>query len=259
MAFMNWLRSLFGPSKSPSPPADPEEEARGRALLAESLRPMTFGDLSPATDATGPTSSWAGNFYAAPSEQIPVCAKTGAAMVPLVQIRVDELPEPVPELEGVALLNIWFDPDSGHLWEGENGNGFVVRTYDALNDLVPISTPSAQPKKAMPIHAIRWRDPVPSQPNWDDFGFDAAPRTDGTVEEWFFGNEIVELTDRLREECPVAVGGWPNWIQGSQWPEDSRFVLQVHSNHAARLNFGDGGSFYFFRKDGNWIIRADCC
>ena len=59
------------------------------------------------------------------------------------------------------------------------------------------------------------------------------------------------------DDEPVTLGGWPQWIGGSQLPPGARFVLEIRSSEKGRLKLGDAGSLYLFRAGEGWIWRAD--
>jgi hypothetical protein len=92
-------------------------------------------------------------------------------------------------------------------------------------------------------------------PSWEDFAGKVPQRVARSSEsDWFFDHTGTENN----YEAILKVGGWPQWIQGGQWPKGTEFAFQINSNDKGRLGFGDAGSIYFFRDGSNWQMRSDC-
>lgn len=202
---------------------------------------------------------WGGNFLGAQNENVPVCNRSGRKMHPVLQIRVDELPDIPQCFEGLALLNIWMDLQSDAFWGAQNGDGFIVRTYEELKDLVPLGA-GFKEITDLPSFPIFWRETILEQPGWEDISMEVPISVArSTADDWFSKSQY--LTDRyyeLRSKYPVKIGGWPTWIQGSNWPKDAQFFLQVDATDKGKLYLGDAGSFYIFRTADGWEIRGDC-
>ncbi len=147
MPFARWLKSLLSqPNSSPklfapkAEPPTPQEMQTALSRLDELATRAILGEIGgdrPERDNRA-TSWWGGNFLGAEDEEVPVCKRSGRSMHPVLQIRMDELPETPSGFEGLALLNIWMDLQSDTFWGARNGDGFLIRTYKDLKDLVPL-------------------------------------------------------------------------------------------------------------------------
>lgn len=202
---------------------------------------------------------WGGDFLGAQGEDVPVCKQSGHAMHPVLQIRVDELPEIPPALEGFALINIWMNLQSSTFWKAENGSGFLVRAYADIENLVPLGV-GYRESSDLPTFPIFWRERVLEQPVWQDMA-DEVPTNvaQADADDWFSKSKY--WSDRyfeLRSKYPIKVGGWPTWIQGADWPKDAQFFFQVDSTYKGKMFLGDEGSFYIFKTLDSWAIRGDC-
>ena len=182
-----------------------------------------------------------------------------ARILPVLQILVNELPEITPAFEGFSLINIWMDLQSPTFWGAENGNGFLVRTYTKIEDLVPLGV-GYRESAELPTFPVFWRETIAEQPSWEDMSGEVPSNVAQAADsDWFFGSRY--LSDRyyeLRGKYPVKIGGWPTWIQGADWPKDAQFFFQVDSTDKGRVFLGDAGSFYIFKTSDSWVIRGDC-
>ena len=268
MPFFNRVRSLFSRSKSPpqrtfsdAEAPTPQEMQAALSRLDELATKAVLGEIGggrPQKDNRA-TSWWGGNFLGAKDEAVPVCNCSGRTMHPVLQIRVDELPEAPTGFEGLSLINIWMDLQSDKYWSARNGDGFVVRAYADLNDLVPLGT-GYRESPELPTLPIFWREAILEQPSWEDMAGEVPTNVArASAEDWFFNSRYLsDSYDELRSKYPVKVGGWPTWIQGSAWPMDAQFCFQVDSTDKGKLYLGDAGSFYVFRTVDGWEIRGDC-
>lgn len=267
MDLLRWFRSLTGrrerqaepkPPLADAPPSDSEVQA-ALHKLQQMVRPVVFGEIGgekPQKDNRA-ASWWGGNFLGAEGEGVPVCERSGLPMHPLVQIRLDELPERLPIFEGLALLNIWVDPKNVPLDDVENGKGFVVRTYPTLADLVPVG-PGYRESVDLPTFPVLWRASALEQPGWEDIAFEIPTNVARSNDaDWFFESQYLKETSKYGPTCPVKLGGWPNWIQGENWPDDAELCLQIDSTDKGHFYVGDSGSIYLFRTPGGWALRSD--
>ncbi|ACM25288.1 DUF1963 domain-containing protein [Agrobacterium rhizogenes] len=267
MGVLGWLRSVVGirgrrdETYVPSVEGSPTDLEMQSALhtLQQMVRLAVFGEIGgekPQKDNRA-ASWWGGNFLGKEGEVVPVCEKSGRLMHPLVQIRVDELPEIPPALSKLALLTIWMDLEDIPLDDAENGKGFAVRTYPSTAGLVPIG-PGYRESADLPTFPVLWRATALEQPSWDDIAFkipDGVARSNQS--EWFFESQYATETNKYQRTCPVKLGGWPTWIQGENWPEDAEFYLQIDSTDKGRFYVGDSGSIYLFQTPSGWVIRSD--
>ncbi|MGG6893738.1 DUF1963 domain-containing protein [Rhizobium sp. BR 315] len=267
MDVLRWLRSLIG-VREPHDGSDvsqvkgsPTDEEMQLALrtLQQMVRPAVFGEIGGEKPQRNnrAASWWGGNFLGAEGEMVPVCEQSGRPMHPLVQIRVDELPETPPVFSGLALLNLWIDLENIPLNAAENGKGFAVRTYETISDLVAVG-PGYRESADAPTFPVVWRTSGLEQPSWDDIAFEIPTNVArSSNSEWFFESQYAVQTNKYRAACPVKLGGWPTWIQGENWPEDAEFCLQVDSTDKGHFHVGDSGSIYVFRTPRGWAIRSD--
>lgn len=268
MPFLDWVKSLFSrpvpqPKVSGTKTVEPTLQEMQAAVnrldeLATNAILGEIGGRNPQKENRA-ASWWGGNFLGAQDEAIPVCKQSGRAMHPVLQIRVDELPEIPPAFKGLALINIWMDLQSSNFWGAENGNGFLVRTYTDIVNLVPLGV-GYRESSELPTFPIFWRETIPEQPSWEDMANEVpANVARASASDWFFKSKY--SSDRyyeLRSKYPVKVGGWPTWIQGADWPRDAKFFFQIDSTDKGKIYLGDAGSFYIFKTFDSWVIRGDC-
>lgn len=267
MDVLAWLKSIFdfrgrqNGQKAPSVEGLPTDLEMQSALytLQQMVKPAVFGEIGgekPQMDNRA-ASWWGGNFLGREDEVIPVCERSGRLMHPLVQIRVDELPEIPPTLSKLALLNVWVDLEDVPLDDVESGKGFAVRTYATISDLVPIG-PGYRENSDIPTFPILWRSSALEQPSWDDIAFKIPSNVARSNDsKWFFESQYAIETGKYRGRCPVKLGGWPTWIQGENWPHSGELCLQIDSTDRGRFYVGDSGSLYLFQVPDGWAIRSD--
>ncbi|MCF1485642.1 DUF1963 domain-containing protein [Agrobacterium vitis] len=262
-----WLTSIIGTpanqdqARDDSTDNSPTDHEMQQALdiLHQMVKPAVFGKIGGEKPQKNnrATSWWGGNFLGAEGELVPVCQTSGRPLHPLIQIRVDELPNVPPTLSDIALLTMWIDLYDIPFHDAENGNGFSIRTYREVDDLVPIG-PGYRESDAMPTFPVLWGGYSLDQPSWNDIAFkvpSSVARSDDT--DWFFESQYITETNKYDSSFPVKVGGWPSWIQGENWPRGGDFCFQINSISKGRFNVGDSGSLYLFRTPTGWGIRAD--
>lgn len=239
-----WTR-LFGrgPAQAPLGGTGPSAEARkaARETLALSARSASVfrvgGARPPASRAA---SWWGGNFVAEPP---------GPGLVPLVQLRATDLPKLHRNLIGADYLLVWLDPDI------MGAEALAIETH-AAPDPASLLPPERACRMAGALATLPL---LPGQsgiqlPSWEDFA-GKLPRAvaEATDDSWFFDAPQIAPED----EEPVIIGGWPQWIQGTQWPDGGSFVMEIRSTGKGRLSIGDGGSFYVFRVGEDFVVRTD--
>lgn len=196
--------------------------------------------------------SWfGGNFFKLPDEPWP-CHENDP-MVPVLQIRVDELPIAPPQFEGLALVSLFVS--HGRLpvnFPSENGDGWTIRSYGALTDLVHVDPPSAA--QVLRPFQIRWELQECEGPEWLEI-LEILDEPNIGLDNDFFE----ACHSRYHKHPFTKVGGWPATIQEPMHNIRDPFVFQVASEEKPRWMVGDNGKMYFFwDNDRQWSMYWDC-
>ena len=225
------------------------DKAKRNASFAE------LGGFRPEKD-NRVTSWWGGNFLGAKGEVIPVCRDSGRLMHPVLQIRMDELPHRPEVLNDVALLTLWFDLQSVGLIEASNGHGFEIRTYESLQDLVPLGL-GYREHETFPTFPIKWHGLEGDLPDWE--AFDGAPTMvmRPSESDWFYDHPARNLRAKMQQSMPVKVGGHDQWWQSPKYVEDGKYALFMDSTMRGQFGFPGGGNGNFFRTPDGWELRVD--
>lgn len=252
-----WRR--FAPRPEPWPSAGPEEMAAAIPIYRAHLKRGVLAARRMPEPSDPAASRWGGPLLAKAGAAPPCCRVRGVPLEPLLQIRFDgELQRP-PVLQDAALLTLWFDPDAGKASYGpENGSGFLIETFPSLDGLAPLPP---QGPGFFPAQSLSWSPSVETPPSWDDLEPHLPPAVrDGPLEdceEWLDDGHERRIFDAASEGRPVLLGGWPQWIQSSNWPEGSEFAFQISWTKEGRFQIGDTGSCYFFRRGDAWLMTWD--
>ncbi|MFY0662099.1 MAG: hypothetical protein JXR15_16520 [Shimia sp.] len=231
-----------------------------REQLDKAIRPAVFGQLGgqrpPPNNA--PDNWWGGNLWSLPDETLPVCAESGTQMVPFLQIRTNSLPHVPTALKDTALVTLWIDPNADGLFDAKNGTGFCLRTYNSLEGLCPISAASGS-ASPFPTFPVFWQSPLAEQPTWEDMvdhvSYDIACAKD---DDWFCKSpHLSPAYEHARTTLPIKIGGWPDWIQSPDWPDEATFAFQIYSSDKGKFNYLDSGSLYLFQTPKGWVMRGD--
>lgn len=193
------------------------------------------------------TSYFGGQFVGEQGEEWPL--NDGQPMIPLLQVRTDELPYHPPALEGIALLNVFIGPRTLPLGlPAESGNGWLLRSYPVLDGLVPLSPLSEPRVRAFPVC---WHHSETEGPLWEDawglFDLTEFNELDDAGDLFY---------DRYQRHHFTKVGGWPSYIQSPVGTED--YVFQIGSEEKPRWMWGDNGNGYFSLRQGKWFLYWDC-
>lgn len=218
------------------------------AEIDEYLRDASIAQVGGFRPPEEPVSSWFGGcFVALPDETWP--ANENGPMIPLLQVRTDELPHLSHALSDVALFNVFVDrkelPGNG----ARSGEGWVLRSYRKLKGLAPVTAPKDSTLRSFPI---RWTLAKGEGPTWADaWGLH-------DLEEFNELDDCEELfEDRYQQHTGTKIGGWPSFIQSSMGDPD-RFVFQIGSEQKPGWMWGDNGNAYVFReKKGDWLLVWD--
>jgi hypothetical protein len=236
-------------------------------ILRRSRRSSAVADVLSGRPAdVGPVSCMGGAFYGAPGESWPT--NDHGLMIPLLQIVVPALPVVPESLAEFSLLTVFLDrtdmPPDG---QADNGDGWLLRAYRAVDTLVPLKSPpdlwaGEYPKdrrhvafdKQFPPRVTRlsWRRSDADDPNWESFGA-LMPRFDWDFDELHPRYEAIST-----REYGTKVGGWPTSIQDGGAVSEGEFAFQVATLEKARVMIGDNGNVYVFRTPDGWQMTWDC-
>lgn len=218
--------------------------------VAQHLKPASIAHLGQRPTPTPACSShFGGNFFALPGEQWP--ESHGHPMTPLIQIVTSALTVVPPQLNGIALLNVFVDAE--HLpWDMEEcGDKWCIRTYPTLTRLVPLTAPST----SFTVHPqpIAWSHKEKDAMVWE--------QADELVDMQAFNtlpDSMERFSERFTPDPATKVGGWPAFIQ-SPYGNMEHYVFQVGTEIEANWTWGDDGNGYFFRdENGTWFLYWDC-
>ena len=242
-----WLKRLLGKGgvrdqdsglSSPDTPTSREWQQACDTLAASGRDQLALrlgGARPPATRAA---SWWGGNFIAPPPRD---------GVLPLFQLRIADLPAPYRAPFHADYLLAWLGPNMF----AEDALVLVERNAPA--DLPPVE--ANHQAGSLPILPLFPGLSGRALPTWEDFSaVNAAPVAQAQDSDWFFDADRFDPP----QDHPILLGGHPQWIQGSQWPTGAEFVAEVRSTGKGGVSLGDGGSFYLFRRAGEWLVRADC-
>jgi uncharacterized protein YwqG len=200
-----------------------------------------------------PEASWFGRVrLAQANESWPI--HEGKPMIPLCQLNLTEAPYVPPNLEDIALLTIFISAQALPL-DTPNGDGWQLRTYSSLENLIEIVEPD-HGSQIRPF-PIRWELIEEDYPSWEDVTI-ALPEE---IEDNYY--DLFEVKDGSK------LGGWPSLIQGeiywapfNQHPANPEYAFQIDSEAKAGWLWGDSGVGYFGRGTGQakdtWTLAWQC-
>jgi hypothetical protein len=193
------------------------------------------------------TSYFGGRFVAGAGEDWPL--NGGQPMIPLLQVRTDELPYRPQALEGIALFNVFIGPRELPIdLPAESGDGWLLRSYPNLDNLSPLVPPVEPQVRPFPV---RWHLSETEGPQWTDawgvYDLTEFNKLEDAVDLFY---------DRYQRHLHTKVGGWPSYTQGSVGSDD--YVFQIGSEEKPRWMWGDNGNGYFSFKEGKWFLYWDC-
>ena len=227
-----------------------------------------------------PFSSWFGHIGVLPrGEDWPKIQKISP--FPLCQINTAELPYTLPQLKGIAMICVWLVCAESRWERGScNGNGWLLRCYSSLSDLVPTTYFYPRLKKkdspstffSRLLDFTHWTDYVPPcSITWelaDDYPYPPYVKNLLTDEEYSIYDSLYFCCDDPMsvENVDVSkVGGWPTVIEFEPFGQFKHspfldFILQIRS--CPELSWGwftpnDERSFGFFahsRLSDDWLF-----
>jgi hypothetical protein len=224
------------------------------ARLDRHVRPATAAQVGGFRPPTDPVASWfGGRFVGLPEDGWP--RQGDEPMLPLIQVRVDELPYGPPALGGIALLAVFIGPRELPIdLPAANGNRWVIRTYPTTDGLVPLAKPAGSAAALKPF-PIRWGPPTREGPHRE------AAWVLAEAEMAAF-DQLGDADDLFNARYPACfgtkVGGWPTYAQ-SPIDDDRDYVLQIGSEEKPGWMWGDNGYGHLRRTaDGDWTLYWDC-
>lgn len=222
-----------------------------RKKLKRQAIAFTVGGFRPSTD---PFESWFGRVsVGAPGEEWPLFE--GKPMQALCQINTSNLPFRPSGLEDIEFLTAFINPENLPM-DTKNGEGWCIRAYKNLNELVHIEQPKIDSKiKPFPMS---YRVITEDYPCWEDVEVDMP---DEIADDYY---------DHFENVSGLKLGGWPTLIQGeifwAPWnkhPAFPKYVFQIDSEEKSNWAWGHGGVGYFGRgtaegKSDEWAFSWQC-
>ena len=225
----------------------PAEEFRQRNTRTASV--LNVGGFRPTKNIL------ASNFCRAPvglaNETWPAIHSAPLAFI--CQMNLKDAPAVPDILKDIALLTFFASTEDSELGR-ENGDGWVLRTYQSLEGLTLLSPPPQVPPTGKPFECA-W-EKMEDHPNYDDpervsVRGARAPRS---------GFDNVART---------KIGGYASTIQSTPWwghdphPSQPRFCLQINSEEKAQLAWGDAGTLSIARGTApgpqeQWFLDWQC-
>lgn len=213
--------------------------------LRRHLRRASLAQIGGFRPPENPLASWFGCGVCLPGEALPT--HKGKDMFPLLQINVSELPYVPQELADIKALVVFHTRDD-HPFDKPHGDGWLIREYDSLENLVLLPQ-SSEPDLVRPF-PISWSLIEDDAPGWEDAWSLVdltAVNEDEDASSAFF--------DDFNRYPGTKVGGFPDEIQHGV--ELEGFVFQIGSEEKAGWEWVDQGTAYYF-KNANGVWRWDC-
>lgn len=196
------------------------------------------------------TSWFGGNFLGLPGENWPQGQST--PMIPLLQVRINELPYCPPALVGIQLLTVFYDTETLST-PVDNGDGWLIRAYSDIAALEPLSAPAPGPDWPR-VFPIRWTLIAEDNPGWE-----TSWELDPAALQVINASENASQRHSDLPRCyTTKVGGWPTYIQGAPDLPGKDFVLQIASEEKPQWSLWDSGTIYIYRSpEGKWQMHLD--
>lgn len=210
-------------------------------LLQQKSKKASVAEIGGFRPPDNPTTSWFGGLGVGHAgESLPIYQNH--EMIPLLQINVTELPYVPPGLSDIKLLILFMNPVSIP-FDKPHGEGWLIREYKSLDDLVPL--PEAKVTPIVRPFPVKWRLEEGETPGWED-AWDVVDLT--SVNEDEEGTEI--FLENMKNDPGTKVGGYPSEIQHGVGLDG--YVFQVGSEEKPGWMWGDNGIGYFFKSDNTW-------
>ena len=224
------------------------------AALDSHLRKTSVAQVGGFRPLEDPLASWFGNVLVCKEGEAwarwdRVVGKKGVYLTPLAQFNLTEAPFVPEKLRQFKMITVFIDAERLP-YEKPCGEGWVVRAYESLEDLVPLKRPDIEfDIKAFPM---KWELVGNEGPSWED----AWSITDLTEFNLVTDSEF---HDRYHNSEKTKLGGYPALIQGALSFGLDKFVFQISSEDKAGWMWGDCGIGYFGLNDeGKWLFEWNC-
>ena len=220
-------------------------------LLTEKLRKAGLDRLfwlpiTSDSDGNVSASKFSGQPVLAPNESWPLCQNCHQPMQLMVQLNCSELPTEMRELAGTGLIQLFYCVNSDphceldcDAWEPFAKSVLARRIHPQTEGLALTLPDGHYPAKQITGWEIGLAEfPGPEEVN----EIMSAKGIDWSSEE----SEQL-YTAKIYPSVGEKLGGWPNWIQGVEYPEcpecqhSMSFLLQLDSEQNLPYSWGDVG------------------
>jgi uncharacterized protein YwqG len=218
--------------------------------MQKHLRKASIAELGGFEPPEDLKASWFGTVRVGRAEETWPDAR-GEPMTPLGQFNLEEMPYVPDRLSGIALVTVFIDAKRLPS-ETENGDGWWVREYRSLDDLVALEQPGQE--FSIKPFPVRWRLSETEAPSWEDAesvcDAKAFSRIPDSIEVYYEKFENAENT---------KFGGWPALVQSELGFGVENHVFQIGTEDKAHWMWGDAGVGYFgLDEQGTWHQEWQC-
>ena len=224
------------------------------AILDSHLRKASIAQLGGFRPPEDPLCSWFGDVLVCkegeqwPSWKHPVSLET-VLLTPLAQFNLTEAPFVPEKLKRFKMITVFIDGEELP-FDTPYGDGWIVKAYESLDDLVPLKKPNFDFEiKPFPM---KWELIENEGPVWED----ACDITD--MSEFNLVTDS-EYEDRYENSERTKLGGHPTLLQGRLQFNMNDYVFQIGTEDKAEWMWGDSGIGYFGLNDaGKWLFEWTC-
>ena len=224
------------------------------SILDGHLREASVGEVGGFRPPEDPLCSWFGDVLVCkegeqwPSWKNPDSFET-VFLSPLVQFNLAEAPFVPEKLQRFKMITVFIDAEELP-YDRPYGDGWVVRAYESLEDLVPLKKPDIEFEiKPFPI---KWEVVENEGPSWEA-AFDITDMSEFNLVT------DSEYEDRYENSERTKLGGHPTLLQGRLQFDVNDYVFQIGTEDKAEWMWGDCGIGYFGLDDaGKWLFEWTC-
>lgn len=223
------------------------------AILDNHLLPASIGQVGGFHPSEKITASWFGDVLVGkPSETWPQWKpKVGKQtfLTPLAQFNLTEVPFLPDKLKRFEMITVFIDAEKLPS-DTPHGEGWLVRGYESLDELVPLPQPDVN--FGLNAFPMKWMIEENDGPSWDGV-FEITDLTEFSLVT------DSEFFDRYDNSERTKLGGYPALIQGELKFNMNDFVFQIGSEEKVSWMWGDSGIGYFGLDDnGQWLFEWTC-